>query len=253
MKILIADDEKDLVFLLKTRLESVGFEVVTANDGIEALQKAHSESPDLIILDVMMPAGDGFKICEKLKLEKDTSSIPVIFLTAKTLDKDERKGLSLGAEYYFKKPFEAEELIGAINKVLNKPQQLREEVEQSKVWKLFLVTDNVDVLQLLEPKLEEENFQYQVAQKKEEILSKISLFNPQLIVVDVYTKSIDILDFLEEVKDKDVIKKTPFVLLASPGDKDKLEDYKNIVQIIDVVENPYDILELIASIKAHFK
>ncbi|MDP8215747.1 MAG: response regulator [Candidatus Kaelpia imicola] len=253
MKILIADDEKDLVFLLKMRLESVGFEIATAYDGIEALQKAHSESPDLIILDIMMPAGDGFRICEKLKSEEDTSSIPVIFLTAKTLDKDERKGLSIGAEYYFKKPFEAEDLIETINKVLKKPQQLREEIKHSKVWKLFLITDNIDVLQLLEPKLKEENFQYQIAQKREDILSKLNLFDPQLIVFDVYAKSIDALRFLEEMKDEESIKKAPFVLLAAPGDKGRLEDYKNIVQIIDIVENPYDILELIAVIKAHFK
>jgi two-component system, OmpR family, alkaline phosphatase synthesis response regulator PhoP len=253
MKILIADDEKDLVFLLKTRLESLGFEVVTAYDGIEALQKAHNESPDLIILDVMMPAGDGFKICEKLKSEEDTSSIPVIFLTAKTLDKDERKGLSVGAECYFKKPFEAEELIETIEKVLSRPKDLRVEVGQSKVWKLFLITDNIDVLQLLEPKLKEENFQYQIAQKEEDVLSKLSLFDPQLIIFDVYTKSIDAFEFLKSVKDENLIKKASFVLLASPGDKDQLEDYRGVIQVIDIVENPYDIAELIAVIKTHFQ
>ena len=132
-KILLADDEEDLVFLIKTRLESQGFEVITAYDGIETLQKARSECPDLIILDVMMPAGDGFKICQKLKIDQETSSIPVIFLTAKTLDKDERKGLGVGAEYYVKKPFEAGELIAVINKVLKDPKRLEREVRETKI------------------------------------------------------------------------------------------------------------------------
>lgn len=252
-KILLADDEKDLVFLIKTRLESQGFEVITAYDGIETLQKARSEHPDLVILDVMMPAGDGFKICQKLKIDQETSSIPVIFLTAKTLDKDERQGLGLGAEYYIKKPFEAGDLIAVINKVLKDPKSLEREIRETKIWKLMLITDNIDVLQLLEPSLKEENFQYQIADSKEDMLAKLGLFEPQLIVLDIYTKGIEFVDFLNELQSEQMVKNIPFVLLASPGDRGRLEEYKGVARIIDVVENPYDISELIGVIKAGFK
>jgi len=251
-KILVVDDERDLVNFISARLKANGYDVIASHDGMGALQKANEEKPDLILLDVMMPAGDGFSVCQKLKSQDETMNIPVVFLTAKTLDRDERLGLGMGAEYYLKKPFEAKELLDVISKILENPQDIKEEVEHKKIWRLLLVTDNVDVLQMLDPKLEEENFQYQTAENGEDVVIKLDVFAPQLIVFDIYIKSCDGLELLKELAGMDEFKKLPLVLLGSPGDKARLNEYLKIAPVLDVVENPYDIAELIQTIRKHF-
>lgn len=251
-KILVVDDERDLVGFINARLKANGYDVVTAYDGMEALQKANEERPDLILLDVMMPAGDGFDVCQKLKSQNETANIPVIFLTAKTLDKDERLGLGLGAEYYLKKPFEAKELLDVISKVLESPQGVKNEVEHKKIWRLLLFTDNIDVLEILNPKLEEENFQYQIVDNMEEFVNKLDVFDPQLIVFDIYIKKYDGLKLLKELMQIEKFRKLPSVLLASPGDKSKLDEIKQIAPVVDIIENPYNISELIQAIKNYF-
>ncbi len=251
-KILIVDDEEDLVYLIKTRLESHGFGVVTAYDGVEAIEKAHSESPDLILLDIMMPAGDGFSVCQKLKSESDTKQIPIVFLSAKTLDKDERKGYGLGAEYYIKKPFDSADLIEIINKVLGKPGEFKKEVKKSKIWQLLLITDNIDVVQILEPEIKRENFKIEIAKTKDEAFAKIEESNPQLLVVDLYSKGFNSAELLKEIGEAEKLKNIPILLLASPGDKLELEKYAKMAYVLDVIENPYNISELILALKNFF-
>ena len=107
-KILIVDDEKPIVDILKFNLEKEGYSIITAFDGEEAYNKAISESPDLIFLDVMLPKMDGFTVCRKLR-EKITT--PIIMLTAKEEEVDKVLGLELGADDYMTKPFSIRELV----------------------------------------------------------------------------------------------------------------------------------------------
>jgi len=117
-KILIVDDERDIVKALTIRLQGAGYEVVTAFDGAQAIFVAHKERPDLIILDIRMPAGDGFGVAEKLKQSASTFSIPVIFLTGGPERNSEEKAMTLGARFYIKKPYDPEELLDAIKRAL---------------------------------------------------------------------------------------------------------------------------------------
>jgi len=117
-KILIVDDERDIVKALTIRLQGAGYEVVTAFDGAQAIFVAHKERPDLIILDIRMPAGDGFGVAEKLKHSASTFSIPVIFLTGGPERNSEEKAMTLGARFYIKKPYDPEELLDAIKRAL---------------------------------------------------------------------------------------------------------------------------------------
>ncbi len=109
-KILIVDDETDILELYKIRLEREGHTVLTAADGEEGLRIAREEAPDLIILDLMLPKIDGFKVCSILKSEEETRHIPVIILTARAEDKDKKTGMDVGADDYMTKPFRWEEL-----------------------------------------------------------------------------------------------------------------------------------------------
>ena len=117
-KILLADDEDDVKIILKMYLESRGYEVCTAFDGLDAIDQARINNPDAILLDVMMPLIDGFEVCKKLKADPSLSKIPVIMLSAASHAESVQKGLNAGAVDYLVKPFEPEELEALLAKVL---------------------------------------------------------------------------------------------------------------------------------------
>jgi DNA-binding response OmpR family regulator len=122
-KILIVDDERDIVKALTIRLQGAGYDVVTAFDGAQGVFMAHKEKPDLIILDVRMPAGNGFSVAERLKRSDHTLTIPVIFLTGSPETNAEEKARAVGARFYIKKPYDPEELLDAIKRALEKDSE----------------------------------------------------------------------------------------------------------------------------------
>jgi DNA-binding response OmpR family regulator len=119
-KILIVDDERDIVKGLMIRLQGAGYDVVTAFDGAQGVFMAHKEKPDLILLDIRMPAGNGFSVAQRLKRSIHTFTIPVIFLTGSPEKNAEDKAMALGARFYIKKPYDPEELLDAIKRALEK-------------------------------------------------------------------------------------------------------------------------------------
>lgn len=119
-KILIVDDEKDIIKMLEYNLKKEGYRTVSATDGEEALDKAVREHPDLLLLDLMLPGLDGLEVCKTIKKEPKTSSISIIMLTAKTQEADKVIGLELGADDYVTKPFSPRELIARIKAVLRR-------------------------------------------------------------------------------------------------------------------------------------
>jgi len=118
-RILLVDDEQDIIDLLKYNLEAEGYEIISATDGLQALELAQS-SPDLIILDVMLPGKDGWEVIRQLRQTEGTKHIPVIFLTAKGGEVDEVVGLELGADDYMIKPISIRKLIARVKVVLRK-------------------------------------------------------------------------------------------------------------------------------------
>lgn len=119
-KILLADDEEDIKIVIKIYLESKGHTVVTAFDGLDAIDKAESEKPDLILLDIMMPIMNGFEVCSRLKENKATASIPIVMLSAASQKDSVEKGLSVGAVDYIIKPFETTKLDEVMTKIFGK-------------------------------------------------------------------------------------------------------------------------------------
>ncbi len=117
-KVLIVDDEPDAIELVSFNLKKAGLEVITAADGVEALQAARSTLPDLIVLDVMLPGMDGLEVCRSLRRDSKTMTTPIIMLTAKSAEVDRILGLELGADDYVTKPFSPRELLLRIKKLL---------------------------------------------------------------------------------------------------------------------------------------
>jgi two-component system, OmpR family, alkaline phosphatase synthesis response regulator PhoP len=126
-RILVVDDEPDLLLLLQEHLTQEGFVVLTASAGMQAISMARSEQPDLILLDVMMPGVSGFDVCNILQDFPETREIPVIFLTAITETKRKVMGLNLGADDYVTKPFDLRELTARVLAAI-RPRVVRQEV-----------------------------------------------------------------------------------------------------------------------------
>ncbi len=119
-KILVVDDEAVLVETIAYNLEQAGYKVITAADGTSALEAARHETPDLIILDIMLPEMDGLEVCRQLRRESNTATTPIMMLTAKGEEIDKVVGLEVGADDYVTKPFGRRELLARIRALLRR-------------------------------------------------------------------------------------------------------------------------------------
>ncbi|HEY9302290.1 MAG TPA: response regulator transcription factor [Phormidium sp.] len=124
-KLLLIDDDPNLILLVQDYLEFRGYEVITAENGREALEVLEHENPDLIICDVMMPEMDGYTFVKHVRENPLTNWIPVLFLSAKGQSQDKVKGLNTGADVYMVKPFEPEELVAQVESSLKHTERLR--------------------------------------------------------------------------------------------------------------------------------
>jgi DNA-binding NarL/FixJ family response regulator len=123
-RLLLIDDDPNLILLVKDYLEFRGYEVLTADNGKEALNLLSQNLPDMIICDIMMPEMDGYALIENVRQDQRTSWIPVLFLSARGQSQDRIKGLNLGADVYMVKPFEPEELVAQVESSLKQTNRL---------------------------------------------------------------------------------------------------------------------------------
>jgi len=116
--ILVVDDEPELVKAMQIRIELAGYEMLVACNGREGLEKARKEKPDLIILDLMLPKMDGYKVCAMLKHDARYMKIPIIMLTARAQESDEKLGYECGADVFITKPFQHEAVLAKIKELM---------------------------------------------------------------------------------------------------------------------------------------
>jgi two-component system, OmpR family, alkaline phosphatase synthesis response regulator PhoP len=148
-KVLVVDDEQSIVTLLQYNLKQAGFEVITANDGEEGMNKAISEQPDLMILDLMIPKLDGIEVCKQLRQQK--IMIPILMLTAKDDEFDKVLGLELGADDYMTKPFSPREVVARVKAILRRTQfqnevetKEEEDIEKITIGDLEILPDHYE-------------------------------------------------------------------------------------------------------------
>jgi two-component system sensor histidine kinase/response regulator len=141
--ILVVDDNADNLDLLEKRFRSMGYNVATARDGEEALERVAQLSPDLVILDVMMPRMDGFEACHRLKSDPATRRIPVILLTARKEVPDKVKGFHTGADDYVTKPFNPRELVARVEALLDRRSSEQRQATAEKLGALGLMAEGV--------------------------------------------------------------------------------------------------------------
>ncbi len=143
--ILIIEDEKDILDLVEYHLKQAGFQVLTAADGGEGLERAIKKRPDLIILDLMLPGMDGKDVCRVLKSNPVTQTIPVLMLTAKAEELDRVVGLELGADDYVTKPFSPRELVLRVKAILRRRTFDKEDVKVIRIGDLLIDIDRHQV------------------------------------------------------------------------------------------------------------
>ncbi len=150
-KILVIDDLPENVFLIQDRLEHEGFEVITAYDGQNGIEKCVNEKPDLVLLDIMMPEISGLEVCNYLVNNPNTATIPIILVTAKSAAEDTKEGLEAGAFDYIKKPFNRIELIARVNSALKFSDMQKKLLiaEQKSTFSATMVTANHKIKQPL--------------------------------------------------------------------------------------------------------
>lgn len=121
-KVLVVDDEPNIVLSLEFLMEQAGFEVVTAEDGEQALARVNDSQPDLLLLDISLPGISGFDVLERLRGEPTTAQLPIIMLTAHGRDVEREKGMALGADDYITKPFSTQSLVEKVKALLSEEQ-----------------------------------------------------------------------------------------------------------------------------------
>ncbi len=146
-KILLVDDEQDILEILSYNLEKEGYEVHTAQNGIEGIEKAKEVLPDLILLDVMMPGKDGIETCEELRQIKELQKTLIVFLSARSEEFSQLAGYNAGANDYIVKIIKPKVLISKVNALLKLTSQVAEATKNIKIGKLLIDKDNFKVTQ----------------------------------------------------------------------------------------------------------
>lgn len=142
-RILVVDDENDILELLRYNLERDGFVVTCVGDGEEALRAARRESPDVVVLDLMLPGMDGIEVCRALRADERTRSVPIVMLTARSEEADVVLGLGVGADDYVKKPFGVKEVVARVKALLRRDTRSAEPEEAGVVRVRDLQIDSV--------------------------------------------------------------------------------------------------------------
>ena len=217
-RILVVDDETDFVKMLQARLRIEGYEVLTAEDGIQGIQTARKEKPDLIILDIMMPGLDGHSVCDMLKKSTLTWSIPVIYLTAKTGQADEITAIEKGAKYYLTKPYNPAMLMEMIKSALTENETVGE-----KRRRVLLVDKDIAFADECDTRLKQAGYEVILAPTAAEGLRAAREQHPDIILLDFQTSHDDAHASIKVISRDDGLRSIPLFVLASQAVKDRVD------------------------------
>lgn len=206
-KILVVDDEPHILRMTKMRLEKNNYYVITASNGLEAMVKAHNENPDLIILDLMLPKVEGYKICAMLKFDKRYKHIPIIIVSARSNELDKKIGVDVGADAYIIKPANPEELLHKISVLLKEKPETQEKAEeipledsqapQKPIDKpginktILLIEDDTVITKLVTLRLRLRGYDIISARDGKDGLSLAQEKIPDLIILDIMIPKMD--------------------------------------------------------------
>jgi DNA-binding response OmpR family regulator len=254
-KILIVDDDKDLLLGLDIRLKAAGYNVITAVDAFSAISKAQRENPDLIILDIGLPGGDGFLVIERLKSLIPVAGIPIIILTARNPEINKERSLKAGAVAFLQKPADNDELLGTIQKILEesfepvqkeKPPDIVKTETSGK--KILIVDDDKDLLLGLNIRLKAAGYNVILAADAPSAISKAIRENPDLIILDIGLPGGDGFLVLERLNSPQINVNIPTIILTA---KDATASKERALKAgaVAFLQKPADNDELLGAIR----
>lgn len=253
--ILIVDDDRSLVRIAERILQEEGFNVITAFDGMDGLQKAREEKPDLIILDIIMPRRDGYEVCRDLQSDPETMHIPVVFLSAKgggiavngVSIKDQLKGFQSGALDFLAKPVSGKDLVERV-KALLWLSKLGDKGKKAKDAKprVLIIDDNCSMVKITEYALQEEGFDVITAFDGLEGLRKAREQKPDLVILDIVIPEIDGFQVLNLIRQRS---KVPVIMITAER---KMESVKKALFLgaDDYVGKPFTTEDLLTRMRA---
>lgn len=210
-KILVVDDSSTIRAVLKKELESKGFTISTAADGVQGFNAARRGNYDLIITDVDMPDLDGFGLCSKLKEEQTTAAVPVVILSSLDSEQNIEKGFRVGAAAFVSKSSPLSELLSCVKDILDKRFLLHQ--------RLILVVDDSNIIRnMVRDGLVQAGFQVMVAENGKKALDILRKYNPDLIISDLAMPEMNGYDLCAVVRSTPEWKTIPFVVMSTTSD-----------------------------------
>jgi DNA-binding response OmpR family regulator len=242
-KILVIDDMPNVVTMVKARLEASGYEVIAALDGQQGLNYAYSEKPDLIILDIVMPAGGGYSVYTRLKLSPKTRSVPVIFLTAKDRPEDVARAYNLGAQYFVKKPYKPEMLLGTVKKVLESSEQSQQPRGLQK--RILVIGKEAEIAEFV--KLVEMGYEVSIVSSIKEGSEEVKKEKPDVIFLDGSLVKADNYDGFYQLKLEFTSSETPMIISVTKGDLEEFQ--KKLGGFSSYCLKPFNYIDLLGHIR----
>ncbi len=242
-KILVIDDMPNVVTMVKARLEASGYEVITALDGQQGLTYANAEKPDLIILDIVMPAGGGYSVYTRLRMSPKTRSVPVIFLTAKDKPEDVARAYKLGAEYFVKKPYKPEMLLGTVKKVLESSENSLQTRGLQK--RILVIGKEPEMAEFV--KLVEMGYEVTIVSSIKEGSDEAKKDKPDVIFLDGTLVKANNYDGFYQLKLEFVRSETPMMISVT---REELEEFqKKIEGFSSYCLKPFNYVDLLGYIR----
>jgi DNA-binding response OmpR family regulator len=242
-KILVVDDMPNVVTMLKARLEASGYEVIAAFDGQQGLTYAYAENPDLIILDIVMPAGGGYSVYTRLKMSPKTRTIPVIFLTAKDRPEDVARAYKLGVQYYVKKPYKPEMLLETVKKVLETSVPAQEPRGLRK--RILVIGKESEIAE--SAKLGEMGYEVTIVSSIQGGSEEANREKPDVILLDGMLVKADNYDGFYQLKLEFALSKIPIIISVT---KEELEEFqKKLEGFNSYCLKPFNDIDLLGHIR----
>jgi two-component system alkaline phosphatase synthesis response regulator PhoP len=242
-KILVIDDMPNVVTMVKARLEASGYEVIAALDGQQGLTYAYSEKPDLIILDIVMPAGGGYSVYTRLKMSPKTRSIPVIFLTAKDRPEDVARAYNLGAQYFVKKPYKPEMLLGTVKKVLESSEHSEQPRGSQK--RILIIGKEAEIAEFV--KLVEMGYEVSIVSSIKEGSEEVKKEKPDIIFLDGSLVKANNYDGFYQLKLEFTSSETPMIISVTKGDLEEFQ--KKLGGFSSYCLKPFSYIDLLGHIR----
>lgn len=252
-KILIVEDDPDIVSFVRESLETEGFEVEDTKTVTDALEIIHHTRVDLVILDLILPGGTGYELCKALRSDSRYEGIPIIVVTVRSSQDARRTAASLGVNEFITKPFKMAELVTKVKEHLGKQgQERRREVQEVKGKRILIVEDDADIVSFMREALKKEGFGIMDVNTVNDALDTIHTTPVDLIILDLILPKMSGYGLFKELQKDERYKDIPIIVVTVRTSEDARQTAKSL-GAAEFITKPFKIEDLITKVKKYIK